>query len=543
MEPPDVLRDHGDRQVPAGALDLAVNVLGPPPGWLLDDLGAVDLARYPDPEPATAAVAARHGEAVEECLVLAGAAEAFWLIAAALRPRLAACVHPSFTAPEAALRASGVPVQRVLRDPADDWALDPATVPEEADLVVLGRPDNPSGRLEPVEVVSALARPGRVVVVDEAFADFLPEASGLHGAGIPGLVCVRSLTKLWGLAGLRVGYLLGEPDLVARLQAARQPWPVASPALRATELLVGAEGERWRRATQVAADREALLDQLAPLPLTVWASPANFLLLRAPRADLRPRLLERGIAVRRGETFPGLDARYVRVAVHPDPAARAALVSALGQVLRAGEPADVRPAGGDLPTAAAPRHPRALPARTLVLGGARSGKSRHAQRLLADLPEVLYVAPGPVPDGSDADWAARVAHHQRSRPAAWTTLETSDVAAALEAAAQPVLVDCLATWLAGAMTAAGAWEASDGETAWRDRVDGEVDRLLRAWRSARVPVVAVSNEVGSGVVPGTRSGVLFRDALGRLNQQVADLSDDVRLVVAGRVQRLEGERA
>ena len=67
--------------------------------------------------------------------------------------------------------------------------------------------------------------------------------------------------------------------------------------------------------------------------------------------------------------------------------------------------------------------------------------------------------------------------------------------------------------------------------------------MLEAWQSASVPVVAVSNEVGSGVVPGTRSGVLFRDALGRLNRRVADLTDDVRLVVAGRVRRLEDERA
>lgn len=184
-----------------------------------------------------------------------------------------------------------------------------------------------------------------------------------------------------------------------------------------------------------------------------------------------------------------------------------------------------------------------LPARTLVLGGARSGKSRHAQRLLEDRRSVLYVAPGPVPDGSDQDWAARVAEHRRHRPAGWTTLETQDVAAALETATGPVLVDCLATWLAAAMDAAGAWDSADGDTAWQARLADEVERLLQAWRSAAVPVVAVSNEVGSGVVPGTRSGVLFRDALGRLNLQVADLSDDVRLVVAGRVHRLEGDRA
>jgi adenosylcobinamide kinase/adenosylcobinamide-phosphate guanylyltransferase len=178
-----------------------------------------------------------------------------------------------------------------------------------------------------------------------------------------------------------------------------------------------------------------------------------------------------------------------------------------------------------------------------VLGGARSGKSRHAQRLLAGCAEVLYVAPGPVPDGSDSDWAGRVEAHRRDRPEGWTTLETDDVPAALESATKPVLVDCLATWLAQVLAAAGAWESADGDTAWPQPVDAEIARLLHAWRSASVPVVAVSNEVGSGVVPGTRSGVLFRDALGRLNRQVADLTDDVRLVVAGRVHRLEDERA
>jgi adenosylcobinamide kinase / adenosylcobinamide-phosphate guanylyltransferase len=181
--------------------------------------------------------------------------------------------------------------------------------------------------------------------------------------------------------------------------------------------------------------------------------------------------------------------------------------------------------------------------RTLVLGGARSGKSRHAQRLLSAYADVLYVAPGPVPDGTDPDWAARVAEHRRDRPAGWTTVETQDVAGAVLAAGQPVLVDCLATWLAGAMAAAGAWDSEDGDTAWRDPLDAEVGRLLLAWRTATAPVVAVSNEVGSGVVPGTRSGVLFRDALGGLNRRVADLTEDVRLVVAGRVQRLGGERA
>jgi adenosylcobinamide kinase/adenosylcobinamide-phosphate guanylyltransferase len=133
-----------------------------------------------------------------------------------------------------------------------------------------------------------------------------------------------------------------------------------------------------------------------------------------------------------------------------------------------------------------------------------------------------------------------VARHRAERPASWTTLETGDVAGALEKARTPVLVDCLATWLTGVMDRAGAWQSEDGDRTWQAGVDAEVDRLVDAWRGAAVPVVAVSNEVGSGVVPGTRSGLLFRDALGRLNRRLADETDDVRLVVAGRVQRLPG---
>jgi histidinol-phosphate aminotransferase len=525
----DPLHDHGDRQVPPGAVDLAVNVWAAPPEWLLRELRSVDVTSYPDPTPALEAVAARHGVPTDECLLLNGAAEAFWLLAQALRPRLAACVHPSFTAPEAALRSAGVPVHRVQRSQEHDFALDPAAVPEEADLVVLGRPDNPTGRLEPVEVLAALARPGRVVVVDEAFADFLPDAAGVYGAGIPGVVCVRSLTKLWGLAGVRVGYLLAGPSLTARLAAARQPWPVSSLAVRAAGLLSEAEQERLARADAVAGARAELLEAMGSLSLQVWASPANFLLLRGS-PGLRASLLEQGIAVRRAETFPGLDDSYVRVAVHPDGAVRETLLAGLRDALPGGAAVVVGP-------------PVQRPARTLVLGGARSGKSRHAQRLLADRPDVLYVAPGPVPDESDPDWAARVAAHRRSRPATWTTCETTDVPGALAEADRPVLVDCLATWLAAAMSDAGAWDGDEGDGAWQTVLDGEMQRLVEAWRSATVPIVAVSNEVGSGVVPGTRSGALFRDALGRLNQRLAAETDDVRLVVAGRVQRLGQERA
>ncbi|MFC7446297.1 bifunctional adenosylcobinamide kinase/adenosylcobinamide-phosphate guanylyltransferase [Rhodococcus daqingensis] len=170
-----------------------------------------------------------------------------------------------------------------------------------------------------------------------------------------------------------------------------------------------------------------------------------------------------------------------------------------------------------------------LPHRTLVLGGARAGKSTHAQRLLADRDDVTYLATGGPADG-DADWAARIAAHRASRPAPWRTVETEDVAAALRGAQGPVLLDCLGTWLARRIDAHGAW---DDESGWA-AVWSDVEELVSAWRSVAVPVVAVSNEVGSGVVPATASGRRFRDALGRLNSAVAAESESVVLLVAGR---------
>jgi len=165
--------------------------------------------------------------------------------------------------------------------------------------------------------------------------------------------------------------------------------------------------------------------------------------------------------------------------------------------------------------------------RTLVLGGVRSGKSRHAEELLAAHPSVVYVATGGTRVG-DAEWEQRVALHRQRRSASWSTVETVDVAAVLRTATQPLLVDCLGTWLTARLDVHGVWNGGDVAA-----VDADIDDLLDAWRGCTVPVVAVSNEVGSGVVPATASGRLFRDMLGRLNASVAAVSESVTLVVAG----------
>jgi histidinol-phosphate/aromatic aminotransferase/cobyric acid decarboxylase-like protein/adenosyl cobinamide kinase/adenosyl cobinamide phosphate guanylyltransferase len=348
LDPPGAvqaaLRSHGDTQVPYGAVDLAVNVLPGPPEWLAERLAAAvhDLAGYPDDRQARIAAAGRHGRGPEECLVVNGASELFWLLGSVLRPRRAACVHPSFTEPEAALRASGVPVVRVMRDPDREWAIEPDAVPDDADLVVVGRPDNPTGVLDPVATIERLCRPGRTVVVDEAFAEFLDDADGLAGRrDLPGLVCVRSLTKLWGLAGLRVGYAVGPALMISRLGEGRQPWSPNVLALTALELLVDAEDERRSRAEETGRCRAELIRDLRAVSrVRVWESYANFVLVQGPRPDLRDRLLVHGLAARRADTFPGLDDRTVRVAVR-DRETNQRLVAALRDIVE-GDQHDAR---------------------------------------------------------------------------------------------------------------------------------------------------------------------------------------------------------
>ncbi len=333
------LRHHGDQEVRAGDADHAVNVLaGGPPPWLREELAAAldgAVSRYPDEAEAIAATAVLHGRDPSEIVPTNGAAEALWLLPAALRPRLAACVHPGFTEAEAALHVHGVPVVRVQRDPEAGFELDPAAVPEAADLVIVGNPASPSGTLDPAGALLELRRPGRILVVDEAFMSLIPgEPGSLVRRRLDDVVVVRSLTKALALPGLRVGYAVASAPLAQRLRTVRPPWSANALALVALRAAGQRPAALAAAAERAAAEREDLEQRLARLEdLRLWPSAANFCLVEvADGPGVLAALRTRGIAVRHAASFPGLGSGHLRITAR-ESEGNARLVQALAGAL------------------------------------------------------------------------------------------------------------------------------------------------------------------------------------------------------------------
>jgi histidinol-phosphate aminotransferase len=309
---------HGDVWARGARQDHAVNVAtGGPPDWLrallrreLDDA----LAAYPDESATAEAIAFRHGRRPEEVVLLNGAAQGFALVAQVLAPRRPAIVHPQFMEAERAFPGA---VRVVLDAP---FTLDAIAIPADADLVVVGNPTNPTGVLHPRATVGALAAPGRAVLVDEAFMDFVPgEPETLAGdAEKDTIIVLRSLTKILAVPGLRVGYLLAPAPLAARLRDARPPWPVNALALVAARAAALHPERLAPVAARAQRDRAALAAALDGLVRVSPGAAANFLLAELPhgRPDaltLATALRRDGIAIRPASAFPGLGAHHVRL--------------------------------------------------------------------------------------------------------------------------------------------------------------------------------------------------------------------------------------
>ncbi|WP_020105670.1 Rv2231c family pyridoxal phosphate-dependent protein CobC [Nocardia sp. 348MFTsu5.1] len=313
---------HGDADAEPGLIDFAVNVRGATPAFVLDALAGrlADLAAYPgagDQRRAVEAIAQRHHRDPSEVLLLAGAAEGFALLPE-LAPRRAALIQPSFTEPERALRAAGIAIDQVVLP--SPWTLDPDLVPEDADLVVLGNPTNPTSVLHPRQAIEALRRPGRVIVVDEAFADVVPaEPESLAGHRADDILVLRSITKTFALAGLRAGYFLGSPDLLKRLGHRRPHWPLGTLQLTALELCAGevATAYAHAEAVSVVEQRDWMIDALTAAGIEVVGQPAaSFVTIAvADGTGVKAALREHGYAVRSCANFVGMDADHLRLAV------------------------------------------------------------------------------------------------------------------------------------------------------------------------------------------------------------------------------------
>ena len=330
------------------ALDFSANVspLGLPEGVAAAITAALPTAdRYPDPlcRELRGALAAQEGVPAEWILCGNGAADLIFRLALALRPRRALLPAPTFAEYAAALDTVECEVQRFRLDEAEDFAVTDAyidAVTEKTDLVFLCQPNNPTGQITPPERVARLlqrcAACGAVLAVDECFLDFLPDRDALTAKrllrDVPDLIILKAFTKLYAMAGVRLGYALSSnAQLLEKMRGAGQPWAVSSLA-QAAGLAALKENEYADRVRAlIETERPKLAAGLRALGLRVIEGRANYLLFRAPE-DFGEKLRRRGAVVRSCGNYPGLDARWYRTAVRTA-AENAELLRIMGEVL------------------------------------------------------------------------------------------------------------------------------------------------------------------------------------------------------------------
>jgi threonine-phosphate decarboxylase len=312
-------------------LDFSANInpLGFPPGLPGAVAAALkEIVHYPDRRclDLRRDLAAYHGLSPESILVGNGSTELIFLAARALRPSRGLIVTPAFSEYEQALSVARVPVDFYPTDEAHDFALNTVPEPRAGDLVCLAHPASPSGAgLAPELFLEAAARveaAGAYLLLDEAFVDFVEEASFKTYLGrFPRLMILRSFTKFFAIPGMRLGFLLAAPELIARLGAEQEPWSVNTLAQVMGRACLADRSYMSRTRALIATEREFLFNGLAALPgLSPFPSLVNYLLVKLTRpgltaAGLRRQMLAHGIVIRDAGNFRGLDERFFRLAV------------------------------------------------------------------------------------------------------------------------------------------------------------------------------------------------------------------------------------
>ena len=348
--------DHGGT-AREGQTDFSANIspLGVPAPVraVLRDLAAGDdLARYPDPDCTAlrSAIAGREGVLPEQVLCGNCAADLIYRFVTALQPKRALVLQPTFSEYEKALALTGCDMERVVLTPETGfvWPDDlPDRLDPELDLFIFCSPNNPTGVSAPVDllerVLDRCAEQRIRVLWDASFLDFSAAPDAYRAVMRHArdrqqeLYVLNSFTKLYGLAGLRLGWLLAPTaEMPARMKAAGAPWTVSTAAEAAGVAALGCDDYVAEVRRYIANEKEDLRTALEALGATVIPSDANFLLFRTEREDLADVLEEEyDLVVRRAGTFPGLDAHWVRVAVRTREEDRK-LMTALKEVLSHG---------------------------------------------------------------------------------------------------------------------------------------------------------------------------------------------------------------
>ncbi|REK76625.1 threonine-phosphate decarboxylase CobD [Paenibacillus paeoniae] len=310
-----------------------MNPLGPPDA-VRETLAryAVYIDRYPDPvsRKLSAMLSERHGVEESAILIGNGAAELIDLVVRGLRPRTAAVAVPCFSEYGDAIRKTEAALYEGRLHEADHYRLEKRWVEKaleqtDANLYMLGSPNNPTGALVEPDLVKDLLAHGAAVVVDEAFMDFVPEEESYslaHEASqTHNLFVIRSMTKFYSIPGIRLGYMLGHPEKIAELRRLQVPWSVNSLAQSIGEAVLADEAFVQNSMRWLQEERPWLMDQLEALGFHVYSSKTNYLLLRLPNdcsltsTELQGMLGLKGVLIRDGSRFPGLDERHIRIAV------------------------------------------------------------------------------------------------------------------------------------------------------------------------------------------------------------------------------------
>ena len=330
------------------ALDFSANVspLGLPKGVADAITAALPQAdRYPDPLCRTlrAALSEAEGLPADQILCGNGAADLIFRLALAVKPRRALVTAPTFAEYATALETVGCTVERFTLNEANDF-----TVTEEfldaivpgVEIVFLCQPNNPTGQLTPPALVARILEKctacGALLLLDECFLDFLPDHASLTAKPLLGsgnLLILKAFTKLYGMAGVRLGYALSaDPALLDAMGAAGQPWGVSSLAQAAGLAALDETAYVDRVRALLAQQRPRLTAGLRALGLRVLEGRANYLLFRGPET-LGEALRQKGVVLRSCANYPGLDASWYRTAVRTGPE-NERLLKTLAEVIR-----------------------------------------------------------------------------------------------------------------------------------------------------------------------------------------------------------------